>query len=113
MQPPGEEQSLTIGLSAHAPSPTHAARAIDAALRRMTTSAETAGITWQGRRTVTVLGVPRVFRWVVLSDGQWAAVSESGSHAISASGRGWSSDGLELVEVDPLMYLETAGNAGG
>ncbi len=112
-QPAGKEQWLTIAVSAQAPFPTQAARAIDAALRRMTTLAETAAITWQGRRTGMVLGDRCAFLWVVLSDGQWSAVSETGSQSISASGRGWPSDGLELVEVDPLMYLDAVATTGG
>jgi hypothetical protein len=57
-----------------------------------------------------VLGSERDFRLVILNDGQWFAVAETGQEIVSVSSRRWPTEGFELVEVDPLMYLNTAGD---
>jgi hypothetical protein len=109
----GREQVLSVSLTATAPSPASVARSQDAALQRMSTFNESARVSSQGTVTVTVEGEPHAFRMLVMDDGQWAGVAESGPTWISLAARGWPLDGLELVAVDPSEYLDGMLATGG
>ena len=109
LAPDEEEQWLSVAVAAQPPSPAGVERAVREALRRMTTLNETATVTEQREQTWTVQGQELTFRLVVLSDGQWCAVAQTGPQSVSVSGRDWPVGGFRLVEVEPQMYLSTTG----
>lgn len=113
LTPEGKEEWLAVAVAAQAPSPPGVERAIEEALRRMHALSETAVITEQRQQTWAVLDQEINFRLVMLSDGQWSAVAETGSQFVSVNGRDWPVDGFRLVEVDPQMYLDTFGAVDG
>jgi hypothetical protein len=76
------------------------------ALSRMTALNDTATTTYDGPWQLDVCGVERAMRLVLLDDGQWSAFATDAGPALALTGAGWPHEGLALVAVDPIDYVD-------
>ena len=102
----GSDEVLSVGTGTGGAAPEDAERAVAHALVRMSTLHETAQTTYDGPWQLDVCGAPRVMRLVVMDDGQWSAFATDSGTALGLTGAGWPREGLSLVEVDPIDYVD-------